>query len=34
LPQQLALMDDGSTLVPTPAPGQLVEMLKENDQFG
>jgi len=34
LPQRLALVDDGSTLVPTPVPGQLVEMLKENDQFG
>ena len=34
LPQQLALLDDGSTLVPSPVAGQLVEMLKENDQFG
>jgi len=34
LPQQAALIDDGSTKVPTIANNQLVEILKINDQYG
>lgn len=34
LPQQAALIDDGSTKVPTITANQLIEILKQNDQYG